>query len=229
MPDDAEDVGKVAEPDALPTVVGLAGQRVDGGEEGGVMDGQVPDGTGGHGVADEIDAGGVDVGLVRGVEDRLHHQVHADGAGAVKLIQIQQRHDDHRIGMTLQFILHPAGVNLADRLRVRRRVGEKRVGDGKLYHQGPGMGAVILRGNSEEIADAEGADLFVDEVDAGSEVGPAGAQADDPADDGGGEAGGLDFVDQALALGLRGSAEILLDQGVDILEPGQWRGLELVA
>ena len=67
------------------------------------MDRQIPNRVGGHGMSGQVNAGRIDVGPAGGIENRLHHQIHSDRAGAVKLIEIQQRHQDDGIGMVGKF------------------------------------------------------------------------------------------------------------------------------
>ena len=87
------------------------------------MQTQVPDRVGRHRVADQINPRRVDVGVLRGVEDRLKNSVHANEARAVKLAQVEQRHQHDRVGMARQFVGDPTGVDVGDLIGVGRRVG----------------------------------------------------------------------------------------------------------
>jgi len=78
---------------------GAAGHGIDGGEVGGVVEGDVPGGVGGHGVAEHVDAGGIDVEAAGDVIHRLDDGVDAGVAGAPELVEIQNRHEDDGVGV----------------------------------------------------------------------------------------------------------------------------------
>jgi hypothetical protein len=73
VPDDAENISQADDADLLPRAAGAAGHGIDGGEIGGVVEGEVPGGVGGHGVAEHVDAGGIDVEAAGDVIHRLDH------------------------------------------------------------------------------------------------------------------------------------------------------------
>jgi hypothetical protein len=178
------------------------------------MDRQVPDGVGGHGVAGQVNVRGIDVGVVGGIEDRLHDEIHSHRAGAVKLVEIQQGHQDDCVGMGGQLPSDPLGIDIRDGLGIGRRLGQKCVGGGQFYHQGPGAGEIILRGNAEEIADVKRSGLGIDVINAGGERGPIFAQTREPADDFRRQAGGDDLGNDLFSLG-SGCGEIPFEKIVN--------------
>ena len=117
-------------------------------------------------MANQVDAGRINVGLAGRVQNRLHYQIHSGRARAVEMIEIEQRHEDQRIRMCLQFRVDPLRVNLHNAIGIGRRIGQEGIFNRQLHDQRPWPGEVIALGDAQEVADLVGSGLLVDVINA---------------------------------------------------------------